>query len=127
MTGTTENKRAATSTANASLPRAEPEAVGISSTRLARIVPALNAEVEAGQLPGAVVAIARRGRLVFHQAVGYLGPDRSVPMPRDALFAIASMTKPVTGVAGLMLWEEARLGLADPIERFLPQLGNRRY
>jgi CubicO group peptidase (beta-lactamase class C family) len=47
-------------------------------------------------------------------------------MPRDALFAIASMTKPVTGVAALMLWEEARLGLADPVERFLPQLGNRR-
>jgi CubicO group peptidase (beta-lactamase class C family) len=126
MTGTTENKRAATSTANASLPRAEPEAVGISSTRLARIVPALNAEVEAGQLPGAVIAVARHGRLVFHEAVGHLGPDRSTPMPRDALFAIASMTKPVTGVAGLLLWEEGRLGLADPIERFLPQLGDRR-
>jgi CubicO group peptidase (beta-lactamase class C family) len=111
--------------ADVPLARAEPEAVGMSSTRLDRIIPALNAEVEAGRLPGAVVAIARRGRLVFHQAVGYLGPDRSAPMPRDALFAIASMTKPVTGVAGLMLWEEARLGLADPIERFLPQLGNR--
>jgi CubicO group peptidase (beta-lactamase class C family) len=47
-------------------------------------------------------------------------------MPRDALFAIASMTKPMTGVAGLLLWEEGRLGLADPIERFLPQLGDRR-
>ena len=47
-------------------------------------------------------------------------------MPRDALFAIASMTKPVTGVAALLLWEEGRLGLADPVERFLPQLGNRR-
>ena len=47
-------------------------------------------------------------------------------MPLDALFAIASMTKPITGVAGLLLWEEGRLGLADPVERFLPQLGNRR-
>jgi CubicO group peptidase (beta-lactamase class C family) len=126
MTGTTENKRAATSTANTALPCAAPEAVGISSTRLARIVPALNAEIEAGQLPGAVIAVARHGRLVFHEAVGHLGPDQSVPMPRDALFAIASMTKPVTGVAGLLLWEEGRLGLADPVERFLPQLGNRR-
>lgn len=108
------------------LPWAEPEAVGMSSERLSRIVPALNAEVEAGQLPGAVVAIARHGHLVFHEAVGFLGPDRSKPMPRDALFAIASMTKPVTGVAGLMLWEEGRLGLADPVERFLPELGNRR-
>jgi CubicO group peptidase (beta-lactamase class C family) len=108
------------------LASAEPESVGMSSARLARIIPALNAEVEAGQLPGAVVAIARRGRLVFHEAVGYLGADRSTPMSRDALFAIASMTKPVTGVAALMLWEEGRLGLADPVERFLPQLGNRR-
>jgi CubicO group peptidase (beta-lactamase class C family) len=108
------------------LPRAEPESVGISSTRLARIITVLNKEIEAGQLPGAVIAVARRGHLVFHEAVGYLGPDRSAPMPLDALFAIASMTKPVTGVAGLMLWEEGRLGLADPIERFLPQLGNRR-
>jgi CubicO group peptidase (beta-lactamase class C family) len=108
------------------LPRAEPEAVGMSSARLARIVPALNAEIEAGQLPGAVVAVARRGHLIFHEAVGHLGPDRRAPMPRDALFAIASMTKPITGVAGLLLWEEGRLGLADPVERFLPQLGDRR-
>jgi CubicO group peptidase (beta-lactamase class C family) len=117
---------AASSTASAPLPRAEPEAVGMSSKRLGRIIPALNVEVEAGQFPGAVVAVARRGHLVFHEAVGYLGPDRSTPMPRDALFAIASMTKPVTGVAGLMLWEAGRLGLADPIERFLPLLGDRR-
>jgi len=98
----------------------------MSSARLGRIVPALTEAVEKGHLPGAVIAIARRGRLVFHEAVGWLGPDRSASMPRDALFAIASMTKPVTGVASLMLWEEGRLGLADPVERFLPQLGDRR-
>ena len=111
---------------NPALPPAQPEAVGMSSARLARIIPALNARIEAGQLPGAVIAIARHGHLVFHEAVGQLGPDRRTPMPRDALFAIASMTKPITGVAGLLLWEEGRLGLADPVERFLPQLGNRR-
>jgi CubicO group peptidase (beta-lactamase class C family) len=110
----------------AQLPRAEPEAVGMSSARLGRIIPTLNAKVEAGQLPGAVVAVARRGRLVFHEAVGHLGPDASTPMPRDALFAIASMTKPVTGVAALLLWEQGLLGLADPVERFLPRLGDRR-
>ena len=108
------------------LPRAEPEAVGISSARLAKIITVLNKEIEAGHLPGAVIAVARRGHLVFHEAVGYLTPDRRTRMPRDALFAIASMTKPITGVAGLMLWEDGRLGLADPVERFLPQLGNRR-
>jgi CubicO group peptidase (beta-lactamase class C family) len=113
----------ATTMSKYTLPRAEPEAVGMSSARLARIVPALNAAIEVGQLPGAVVAIARHGRLIFHEAVGHLGPDRRAPMPLDALFAIASMTKPITGVAGLLLWEEGRVGLADPIERFLPQLG----
>jgi len=118
MTGSTANKLP--------LPRAEPEAVGLSSARLARIIPAVNAEIERGLLPGAVIAVARHGRLVFHEAVGHLGPDRRAPMPLDALFAIASMTKPVTGVAGLLLWEEGRLGLADPIERFLTQLGDRR-
>ena len=107
-------------------PRAEPESVGMSSARLGRIVPVLSRAVEAGQLPGAVIAVARRGRLVFHEAVGFLGPDRSTAMPRDAQFAIASMTKPVTGVAALMLWEEGLLGLADPVERFLPALGDRR-
>jgi CubicO group peptidase (beta-lactamase class C family) len=111
---------------DAPLPRAEPEAVGMSSARLGRIIPALNAEIERGVLPGAVIAVARRGRMVLHEAVGHLGPDRRAPMPLDALFAIASMTKPITGVAGLLLWEEGRLGLADPVERFLPQLGNRR-
>ena len=126
MTETKASKQAAGSPANVSLPRAEPEVVGMSSTRLSRIVTALNAEIEAGQLPGAVVAVARRGYLVFHEAVGHLGPDRTTSMPADAVFAIASMTKPVTGVAALLLWEEGRLGLADPVERFLPQLGNRR-
>jgi len=126
MVETTANQREADSPARGVLPRAEPEAVGMSSTRLDRIITALNKEIEAGQFPGAVIAIARRKHLVFHEAVGHLGPDRSTPMPRDAVFAIASMTKPVTGVAALLLWEEGRLGLADPIERFLPQLGNRR-
>lgn len=110
----------------AALPVAEPESVGVSSARLARIVPALNARIELGELPGAVIAIARRGRLILHEAVGHLGPDRRTPMPRDALFAIASMTKPVTGAAALLLWEQGRLGLGDPVERFLPQLCNRR-
>lgn len=126
MIEATANKRKADVPVSVPLPYAKPESVGMCATRLRQIVTALNAEIEAGQFPGAVVAIARRKHLVFHEAIGYLGPDRSTPMPRDAVFAIASMTKPVTGVAALLLWEEGRLGLADPIERFLPQLGNRR-
>ncbi len=108
------------------LPGAVPELVGMSSERLRRIVPALEAEVAAGQLPGAVVAIARRGHLVFHEAVGYLNRDQNIAMPLNAIFAIASMTKPIVGVAALTLLEEGRLGLGDPIEQHLPQLGDRR-
>jgi CubicO group peptidase (beta-lactamase class C family) len=108
--GTGRSDMAGTAANRHTLPRAEPEAVGMSAARLGRIVTALNREIEAGQLPGAVIAVARRGHLVFHEAVGHLGPDRRTPMPRDALFAIASMTKPITGVAGLLLWEEGRLG-----------------
>ena len=108
------------------LPIAIPESVGVSSARLARITATLSREVEANRLPGAVIAIARHGRLIFHEAVGFLGPDRTAPMPRDALFAIASMTKPITGVAALMLLEEGHLTLSDPVEKFLPQLANRR-
>ena len=108
------------------LPIAIPESVGVSSARLAHITATLSREVEANRLPGAVIAIARHGRLIFHEAVGFLGPDRTAPMPRDALFAIASMTKPITGVAALMLLEEGHLTLSDPVEKFLPQLANRR-
>ena len=73
MTEYTTNKLAVSTP----LPRAQPEAVGMSSTRLGRIVTALNGEIDAGQFPGAVVAVARRKHLVFHEAVGHLGPDRS--------------------------------------------------
>lgn len=111
---------------NRMLAPVEPGAVGISAARLGRIVPALAAEVEARRMPGAVIAVARHGQLVLHEAVGFLDAERGTPMPRDALFAIASMTKPIAGVAGLMMWEEGRLGLGDPVERFLPQLSNRR-
>jgi CubicO group peptidase (beta-lactamase class C family) len=98
----------------------------MSSERLARIIPVLRAEAEARRLPGAVLAVARRGHLVFHEAVGYLNADQSTPMSLNAIFAIASMTKPIVGAAALMLLEEGRLGLADPVERYLPQLGARR-
>ena len=93
------------------LPIAIPESVGVSSARLAHITATLSREVEANRLPGAVIAIARHGRLIFHEAVGFLGPDRTAPMPRDA---------------ALMLLEEGHLTLSDPVEKFLPQLANRR-
>ncbi|MBR0680663.1 beta-lactamase family protein [Roseomonas eburnea] len=99
-----------------------PEAVGMSSERLARIRPALEREVEEGRFPGGVVAIAREGRLVHLEAVGYLDAEAKVPMRPDAMFAIASMTKPVCGVAALSLVEEGRLLLSDPVGAYVPPL-----
>jgi CubicO group peptidase (beta-lactamase class C family) len=104
------------------LPRQRPEAVGMSSQRLDRIRATLEADVARGQMPGAVVAIARRGKLVYFEAIGYLDRPAGVPMPRDAIFSIASMTKPLAGVAAMILQEEGRLHLADPVAQYLPAL-----
>jgi CubicO group peptidase (beta-lactamase class C family) len=92
--------------------RAEPEAVGICSDRLGRIIPALT-DVEAGRLLGAVIAIAPRGHLVFHEAGRLPWPGPHHADAARCAVPIASMIKPVTGVAGLLLWEEGRS--ASPI------------
>lgn len=108
------------------LPRAAPETLGFSTVRLERIRTTLEADIARGQLPGAVVAVARRGQLAYFEAFGHLDGARTRPMPRDAIFPIASMTKPLTGAALLTLLEEGRLALGDPITRFFPALGDRR-
>lgn len=108
------------------LPRATPQSLGFSPERLERIRTTMEADIARGQLPGAVIAIARRGQLAYFEAFGHLDGARTRPMPRDAIFPIASMTKPMTGVALLTLLEEGRLAIGDPVTRFFPALGNRR-
>jgi CubicO group peptidase (beta-lactamase class C family) len=108
------------------LPRARPESVGVSSEKLERIGQVMRAEVDQGRMAGMVVGIARKGRLVYHEAFGYLDKTANTPMPRDALFSIASMTKPMTTVAAMMLHEEAKLMLMDPVGKYFPQLMNNR-
>jgi CubicO group peptidase (beta-lactamase class C family) len=83
----------------------------------------MRAEVAKGRLPGAVVAIARKGRLVYNESFGYLDKATSAPMPKDAIFAIASMTKPMTAVGIMQLIEEGRIALSDPISKWFPALG----
>jgi len=73
-------------------------------------------------MPGAVVAISRRGKLVYHEAFGFVDKAANRPMPKDAIFALASMTKPMAAVATLMLAEQGDLLLNDPIGNYLPQL-----
>ena len=102
------------------LPTAKPEQVGLSSERLARITQVLRADVERGQIPGAVVVVARKGRAAYVQSVGFRDKASGAPMTPDAIFRIASMTKPLVTVAALSLYEEGRLLLSDPVSKYLP-------
>ncbi|MBU6273177.1 MAG: beta-lactamase family protein, partial [Betaproteobacteria bacterium] len=103
------------------LPRAaRPEEVGLSSARLARLTERLRQGVEKGEIPGAVVLVARRGRIAYQESVGWRDAEARVPMRPDAIFRIASMTKPFTSLAIMMLAEEGRLSIADPAAKYLP-------
>lgn len=109
----------------APLPKAaEPEAVGLSSQRLQRLTDAFNADVQSGKIPGAVVMIVRQGKVAYSQSFGFQDRAASSTMRPDSIFRIASMTKPITMVAALMLAEEGKLQLMDPASVYLPQLKN---
>lgn len=107
------------------LPTASPESVGISSKQLGQIGIALQREFDRKTMAGAVVAIARKGKLVYFESFGKLGDDKGTPMPKDAIFPIASMTKPMTVVGALQLYEQGRLMLNEPVGQYLPQLEKR--
>ena len=102
------------------LPAATPEQVGMSSSRLARLSQVLKEEVDQGRLPGAVLMVARKGRLVYSDAIGFQDKSAGTPMSRDAIFRIYSMTKPLVSVALMQLVEEGRVQLTDPVSKFLP-------
>src|SRR5215831_7106135 len=109
------------------LPRAaRPEDVGLSSDRLTRLTAITRDHVEAGDLPGAVILIARHGKIAYFESFGYRDRDQQLPMTPDALFRIYSMTKPITSTAVMMLQEEGRFQITDPVSRFLPELGRRK-
>jgi CubicO group peptidase (beta-lactamase class C family) len=100
---------------------AKPEAVGMSSERLDRIKPILLADIEKGLTPGAVLAIARHGKLVLFEAYGWRDKQANVAMTKDTIFNIASMTKPMTTVGALMLYEQGRLLMDEPLAKYFPQ------
>jgi CubicO group peptidase (beta-lactamase class C family) len=108
----------------ADLPKAPPEQLGFSSERLARIGPVLKGEMEKGQYPGAVVLVARKGKVVYFESLGELDPASGKPMTKDAIFRLYSMTKPYTSVAAMMLMEEGKLRLTDPVSKFIPAFAN---
>ena len=103
-----------------SLPTATPEAVGLSSERLRRISTRLQQDVDEGVYPGAVVLVARRGKIAYFESFGWRDKDGGTPMPKDAIFRIFSMTKPIVSVAAMMLHEEGRFFLWEPVEKYLP-------
>src|SRR3984885_8814965 len=106
------------------LPRAKPEEVAPSPERLARIGTVLKADIEAGRIPGAVIAIARHGKLVMLDAYGWRDKAANLPMTTDTIFNIASMTKPMTTVGALMLYEQGKILIDDPLAKYFPKFAN---
>ena len=102
------------------LPTARPEEVGLSSDRLQRISRVMQQYVDSGRVPGVITLILRRGRVVHSGAFGWADRESRRRMAPDALFRIASQTKAITSVAAMMLIEEGRLTLNDPVSRFIP-------
>lgn len=106
----------------ASSPAASPGVRGMARDRLARLGEAMTREAERGTFPGCVAVVARFGDVVHFEAYGHQDAARSRPMPRDAIFLLASMTKPLTSTVAMMLIEEGRMKLSDPIAQWLPEL-----
>lgn len=107
------------------LPAAAPESMGMSAQKLGRISETFKREVEQGNLPGAVVMVARKGRLVYSDAIGFQNKDAGKPMAKDTIFRIYSMTKPLVSVAAMMLVEDGKIELTDPVPKFLPAMKER--
>lgn len=105
----------------APLPQASPDEVGMSAERLVRIDAAMKKAVDSGELPGAVVFIARDGQLVYAKSFGWQDREKKIPMSNDSIFRMYSMTKPVVSVAAMILIEEGRLALQEPVSKFIPE------
>jgi CubicO group peptidase (beta-lactamase class C family) len=104
------------------LPKAEPDAVGLSAGKLAELTPALRKLVDDGKNPGGVVVVARHGKVAYVETFGYRDLASKTPMTEDTIFAIASMSKPITCIAVMTLVEQGKLGLDDPVAKYLPEL-----
>jgi CubicO group peptidase (beta-lactamase class C family) len=103
------------------VPNGRPEDVGISSERLQRVTQLIQRYIDTKVISGAVAVVARRGRVAYFEATGLMDIEQNTPMRKDAIFRMASMSKPVTGVAIMMLLEEGRIRLSDPVSKFIPE------
>jgi CubicO group peptidase (beta-lactamase class C family) len=105
------------------LPAVKPEAVGLSGERLGQLSAALKNDIEKGLIPGATLLVARHGKIAWFEAMGTRDPASRAPMTKDAIFRIYSMSKPVTSLAVMMLVEDGKIALSDPVSKYIPQLG----
>jgi len=103
-----------------------PQAVGMSADRTQRLDAVLQQWIEQKKLPGMVAIVVRNGQIVYHKALGQADPTHHRPMKTDAIFRIASMTKAITSTAVMMLYEEGKFGLDDPVSRYIPEFKNPR-
>ena len=106
------------------IPVAEAESVGMSTERLQRIDTAMQRHIDAGKIQGAVTAVARRGKVVHFKAHGLMDVEAKRPMSRDAIFIMMSSTKPILGVAAMMMIEEGLIRPSDPVEKYNPELAD---
>lgn len=110
----------------ADLPTVKSEAVGLSSARLERLTAMLDGAVASGDFPGAVALVARKGSVVYHRTFGGQDKARGVPMAEDSIFRIYSMTKPIVSVGAMILVEEGRLALNEPVAKYIPEFKDMR-
>ena len=104
-----------------SVPTGKPESAGLSTERLQRVHTAMQAQLDAGNIAGVVTLVARRGRIAHLEAQGFADISKRTPMRTDNIFGLASMSKPITGVAVMMLVENGEIKLADPVSKFIPE------
>jgi CubicO group peptidase (beta-lactamase class C family) len=103
------------------IPKAVPEDVGMSTEKLQNINTMMQRHIDAGDIQGGVTAVARRGRFVHFEAHGLIDADKGLPMPKDAIFRMASSTKPVLGVAAMMMIEQGLIHPSDPVSKYIPE------
>ena len=122
--GTACEAPSTTPASSRALAPATPESVGMSSERLTRLHDAMQALVDDGRLAGITTMIARHGQIADFRSYGYRDMEADDPMAEDAIFRIFSMSKPITGVALMMLYEEGKFRLSDPVRRYIPEFAD---
>lgn len=106
------------------LTEAAPATVGVSAERLGRIDKVIQQFVDEKKLNGATAIVVRDGKIVYHKAIGYSNAEKKTPLKKDDIFRIASMTKPIVSTAVMMLFEEGKFLLDDPISKYIPEFKN---